>query len=155
MPVQITARVDGFRRCGMAHSSKTQTYPDDHFTAAQLTVLESEPQLIVVRVSGNAEKSSDTVKQLSSALEKLKAAEKASAALIGERDSLKTRLADLERDIASANAAVETVSAERDALLENNTVLITERDVLQAQLTEAKAAKAQLTEAKAAKAAKK
>ncbi|MBN3045319.1 hypothetical protein H4F47_20655 [Pectobacterium brasiliense] len=142
MPIQITSRSDGFRRCGMAHSAKTQTYPDDHFTAAQLTVLESEPQLIVVRVTANAEKSSDTAKQLSDALEKLKAAEKASAVLVGERDSLKTRVADLERDIASANAAVETVSAERDALRENNTVLITERDALQAQLTEADAAKA-------------
>ncbi|MBA5602495.1 HI1506-related protein [Pectobacterium aroidearum] len=142
MPVQITARSEGFRRCGMAHSAKTQTYPDDHFTAAQLTVLESEPQLIVVRVTANAEKSSDTAKQLSDALEKLKAAEKASAVLVGERDSLKTRVADLERDIASANVAVETVSAERDALRENNMVLTDERDALQAQLVAADATKA-------------
>ncbi|MFJ5441751.1 HI1506-related protein [Pectobacterium sp. CHL-2024] len=142
MPVQITARSEGFRRCGMAHSAKTQTYPDDHFTAAQLTVLEGEPQLIVVRVTANAEKSSDTAKQLSGALEKLKAAEKASAVLVCERDALKTRVADLERDIASANAAVETVSAERDALRENNMVLTDERDALQAQLVAADATKA-------------
>ncbi|MBN3068156.1 HI1506-related protein [Pectobacterium brasiliense] len=141
MPIQITSRSDGFRRCGMAHSAKTQTYADDHFTAAQLTVLENEPQLIVVRVSCDAEKSSDTAKQLSSALEKLKAAEKASAVLVGERDSLKTRVADLESDIASANAAVETVSVERDALRENNAALTSERDALQAQLAAADAAK--------------
>lgn len=142
MPVQITARVDGFRRCGMAHSAKTQTYPDDHFTTAQLTVLENEPQLIVVRVSGDAEKSDGTAKQLSAALEKLKAAEKASVVLVGERDSLKTRVAELERDIASANTSVETMSAERDALKESNAALTTERDALQVQLAEADATKA-------------
>ncbi|MEQ9908149.1 HI1506-related protein [Pectobacterium odoriferum] len=141
MPVQITARVDGFRRCSMAHSAKTQTYPDDHFTAAALAVLENEPQLIVVRVSGDAEKSDGTAKQLSSALEKLKAAEKASAVLVDERDSLKTCVADLERDIASVNTAVETVSAERDALKESNAALTIERDALKAQLAEADAAK--------------
>lgn len=27
MPIQITARSEGFRRCGMAHSAKSQTYP--------------------------------------------------------------------------------------------------------------------------------
>lgn len=142
MPVQITARFDGFRRCGMAHSAKTKTYPDDHFTTAQLTVLENEPQLIVVRVSGDAEKSDGTTKQLSSALEKLKAAEKASAVLVGERDSLKTRVAELERDIASANTTVETVSAERDALQESNAALTAERDALQAQLAGDDAVKA-------------
>ncbi|AIK14263.1 hypothetical protein GZ59_24660 [Pectobacterium atrosepticum] len=142
MPIQITARNDGFRRCGMAHSAKTQTYADDHFTAVQLTVLENDPQLIVVRVSGDVEKNRDTAKQLSAALEKLKTAEKASAALIGERDALKTRVADLGRDIASANAAIEAVSAERDVLRESNTALTTERDALQAQLTAADATKA-------------
>lgn len=142
MPIQITARSEGFRRCGMAHSAKSQIYPDDYFTASQLAVLESEPQLIVVRVSGDKEKGNDTAKQLSSALEKLKEAEKASAVLVGERDSLKTRVAALERDNASANATIETVSAERDALHESNAALTTERDSLQTQLAEADAAKA-------------
>ncbi|MGQ6549774.1 HI1506-related protein [Serratia sp. IR-2025] len=53
MPIQITARRDGFRRCGMAHSDKTQTYPDGHFTPAQLQELESESQLIVVRIDNS------------------------------------------------------------------------------------------------------
>ncbi|WCG83807.1 HI1506-related protein [Pectobacterium sp. A5351] len=141
MPIQITARVDGFRRCGMAHSAKTQTYPDDHFTATALAVLENEPQLIVVRVSGDAEKSDGAARQLSAALEKLDAAGKASAVLAGERDSLKTRVAALERDVASANTTIETVSAERDALQESNTALTTERDALQAQLADAVKAK--------------
>lgn len=137
MPIQITARSEGFRRCGMAHSAKSQTYPDDYFTASQLAVLESEPQLIVVRVSSDKEKGNDTAKQLSSALEKLKKAEKASAVLVGERDSLKTRVAGLESDITSANATIETVSAERDALHESNTALAVERDALQAQVAAA------------------
>lgn len=53
MPIQITARRDGFRRCGMAHSDKTQTYPDGHFTPAQLQELERESQLIVVRIDNS------------------------------------------------------------------------------------------------------
>ncbi|MBN3254293.1 hypothetical protein H5A33_06590 [Pectobacterium brasiliense] len=137
MPVQITARSEGFRRCGMAHSATTQTYPDDHFSAAQLAVLENEPQLIVVRVSGDAEKSDGTAKKLSSALEKLKAAEKASVVLVDERDALKTSMAALEHDIESANATIKTLSAERDALHESNTALAVERDALQAQVAEA------------------
>jgi hypothetical protein len=50
MPIQITAKRDAFRRCGMAHSDKTQTYPDGYFTAEQLQELERESQLIVVRI---------------------------------------------------------------------------------------------------------
>ncbi|MBC3228354.1 HI1506-related protein [Serratia fonticola] len=50
MPIQITARREGFRRCGIAHSEKTKTYPDGFFTEKQLKELEKESQLIVVRI---------------------------------------------------------------------------------------------------------
>ena len=47
MPILITAKVNGFRRCGIAHSDETVEYPDDYFTPLQLIELQSEPMLVV------------------------------------------------------------------------------------------------------------
>lgn len=142
MPVQITARVDGFRRCGMAHSAKTQTYPDDHFTAAQLAVLENEPQLIVVRVSGDAATNSDTATELSAARKLIATLEANAMKSVGVISTLNERLDAVTGEchtLKEGNAALVT---ERDALKESNTALAIERDALKAQLTEADAVKA-------------
>ncbi|HHZ1080626.1 TPA: HI1506-related protein [Yersinia enterocolitica] len=68
MPIQITAKRDGFRRCGMAHSDKTQTYADDHFSPKVLAELKAEPMLVVSHVpdgqQGNAEQSKELVQAL-------------------------------------------------------------------------------------------
>lgn len=141
MPVQITARVDGFRRCGMAHSAKTQTYPDDHFTAAQLAVLENEPQLIVVRVSGDAATNSDTATELSDARKLIATLEANAMKNVGVISTLNERLDAVTGEchtLKEGNAALVT---ERDALKESNTALTAERDGLQAQLAEADAVK--------------
>lgn len=55
MPIIITAKVNGFRRCGIAHSDTATQYPDDHFTKEQLATLQAEPML-VVSVGANASK---------------------------------------------------------------------------------------------------
>lgn len=47
MPVTITAKKDGFRRCGMAHSGQSTTHPDGRFTPGQLAILQAEPMLVV------------------------------------------------------------------------------------------------------------
>lgn len=47
MTIVIVAKHDGFRRCGVAHSSKKTKYPDDFFTEEQLLALSKEPQLIL------------------------------------------------------------------------------------------------------------
>ena len=47
MTIVITSKHDGFRRCGIAHSSKAARYPDDFFSEAQLRALSKEPQLIL------------------------------------------------------------------------------------------------------------
>lgn len=44
--IRITARINGFRRAGVAHYG-TQEYPDGHFTPEQLDALKAEPMLIV------------------------------------------------------------------------------------------------------------
>ena len=47
MAILITAKRDGFRRLGIAHSAQGTAYPDDRFTPAQLAVLKAEPMLVV------------------------------------------------------------------------------------------------------------
>lgn len=47
MTIVITSKHDGFRRCGIAHSSTAAHYADDFFSEAQLRALSKEPQLIL------------------------------------------------------------------------------------------------------------
>ena len=47
MPVQITAKKDGFRRAGVAHPAVMTEYADDAFTTEQLALLKAEPMLTV------------------------------------------------------------------------------------------------------------
>ena len=46
MPIRITSKRDGFRRCGIAHTG-TEVYPDDRFTPAELAALQAESLLVV------------------------------------------------------------------------------------------------------------
>ena len=50
MAWRITARVDGFRRGGMAHPAKPVEYPANAFTAKQIKALEAEPMLVVEKL---------------------------------------------------------------------------------------------------------
>jgi hypothetical protein len=43
----ITAKKDGFRRCGVAHSAKPVEHQDDAFTPEQLAELRADPMLVV------------------------------------------------------------------------------------------------------------
>ncbi len=43
----ITAKKDGFRRCGLAHSAKPVEHQDDAFTPEQLAELQADPMLVV------------------------------------------------------------------------------------------------------------
>ena len=47
----ITAKKDGFRRCGIAHSAKRVEYPADAFSSEQLAELQAEPMLVVEHVA--------------------------------------------------------------------------------------------------------
>lgn len=48
--IRITAKQDGFRRAGMAHTKEPKEYPDDKFTRDQLAALKAEPMLIVEQI---------------------------------------------------------------------------------------------------------
>ena len=45
--IRILSRVDGFRRCGVAHSKAATEYADDRFSKAELKELQAEPMLTV------------------------------------------------------------------------------------------------------------
>jgi hypothetical protein len=45
--IVITAKKDGFRRCGVAHSKNPVEYPDGHWSKKQLEILHAEPMLVV------------------------------------------------------------------------------------------------------------
>lgn len=47
MPVTITSKQDGFRRCGVSHSKEPVEYPAGHWTPEQLDILKGEPMLVV------------------------------------------------------------------------------------------------------------
>ncbi|MNN20940.1 hypothetical protein D3C81_1342450 [compost metagenome] len=47
MGVIITAKRNGFRRCGIAHSAEGCYFPDGYFTAEQLKALKDERMLVV------------------------------------------------------------------------------------------------------------
>lgn len=101
MPIQITAKRDGFRRCGIAHSETTTTYPDGHFTDTQVRELEAEPNLVVIQIAKGA---TDDSQQL---------------ALVDAG----VRIADLEAvvlqlntDAAELQVKLDSVTAERDEL---------------------------------------
>lgn len=57
--IQITAKRDGFRRCGIAHPKEATQYPDKRFTADQLKTLQNEPMLVVHVIAGVDGKSGD------------------------------------------------------------------------------------------------
>lgn len=47
MTITIYSKREGFRRCGIAHSTTPVTYTADHFGASELDALRCEPMLIV------------------------------------------------------------------------------------------------------------
>lgn len=48
--IRITAKQDGFRRCGVAHPATVTEHPAARFPEDDLARLEAEPMLIVERV---------------------------------------------------------------------------------------------------------
>ncbi|CAB1206759.1 MULTISPECIES: HI1506-related protein [Serratia] len=120
MPIQITARREGFRRCGIAHSAKTTTYEDGHFTPKQLAELGNDPQLVVVRIAaGVATDDQDLDKQLPLARETITRQEH-------ELVTLKSQLDDAQKAIASQQESIAALTTARDDAIANSTALAAE-----------------------------
>ncbi|EBO7291554.1 hypothetical protein D0O42_05765 [Salmonella enterica] len=95
----ITAKREGFARCGVRFSETTTSYPDDRFTPEQLADLEAEPMLIVSR-EGAGMTAGQAAEQISRLKDALDTAEHEVAVVTAERDVLHQQLADMtiERD---------------------------------------------------------
>jgi hypothetical protein len=110
MPILITAKVAGFRRCGIAHSDQTTTYPDDQFSAAQLRELQADPMLVVSVVSDDVPPpSTDIQAQFVESRADVERLTTELKTVTAERDALQIEAAHL-------TTTLETVTAEYDAL---------------------------------------
>ncbi|EKA6139449.1 hypothetical protein OL052_001023 [Salmonella enterica] len=122
----ITAKREGFARCGVRFSETTTSYPDDRFTPEQLADLEAEPMLVVSR-EGAGMTAGQAAEQISRLKDALDTAEHEVAVVTAERDVLHQQLADMttERDAlreqlaaltstSAANAQDETAPGDTD-----------------------------------------
>ncbi|MCQ4171737.1 HI1506-related protein [Hafnia paralvei] len=132
MPIQITAKRDGFRRCGMPHSEKTKTYPDGYFTQTQLDELKAENMLIVVEVSDTQQDGNGT--ELQTALARIVELESGLSQLADDNQHLKAELDNAQALIAEQLSSIK----EGQDVIASMTV---ERGELMAQLAAADAAK--------------
>jgi hypothetical protein len=57
--IRITAKIDGFRRGGIAHAKTPVEYADDKFTAKQLQTLQAETMLTVEVIEDKKGKTKD------------------------------------------------------------------------------------------------
>ncbi|HGK4636542.1 TPA: HI1506-related protein [Yersinia enterocolitica] len=119
MPIQITAKRDGFRRCGMAHSDKTQTYADGHFSPSVLAELKAEPMLVVSHVTDGQSANTDQSEALGQIIE-LKGSVVALQARNWELENSLQQLSKdadaLKSDNERANATIADQLQEIDAL---------------------------------------
>ncbi|EKN3498329.1 HI1506-related protein [Yersinia enterocolitica] len=120
MPIQITAKRDGFRRCGMAHSDKTQTYADGHFSPSVLAELKAENMLIITHVPDGQAENTDQSEALTQAL--------------GRIESLGELLAGKESLISELRGDNQSLLNDLSALTETNTSLTTQVDELTARV---------------------
>ncbi|EAO6530547.1 hypothetical protein G0R83_000789 [Salmonella enterica] len=105
----ITAKREGFARCGVRFSETTTSYPDDRFMPEQLADLEAEPMLIVSR-EGAGMTAGQAAEQISRLKDALDTAEHEVAVVTAERDVLHQQLADMttERDALREQLAAVT-----------------------------------------------
>ena len=97
--ITITAKRDGFRRCGVAHRDVPVVWPDGSFTDEQIAILRAEPSLVVHLgpVSGDDDK--------------LKAA-------LGRVQELETVVLQLKEDSVGLMDQLVEMTADRDRLQE-------------------------------------
>ncbi|HBS7297194.1 TPA: hypothetical protein MAQ23_000946 [Klebsiella pneumoniae] len=101
--ITITAKRDGFRRCGVAHRDVPVVWPDGSFTDEQIAILRTEPSLVVHLgpVSGDDDK--------------LKAA-------LGRVQELETVVLQLKEDSVGLMQELVEMTADRDRLQAELTV---------------------------------
>lgn len=106
----ITAKREGFARCGVRFSETTTSYPDDRFTPEQLADLEAEPMLVVSR-EGAGMTAGQAAEQISRLKDALDTAEHEVAVVTAERDVLREQLAVLTSAVSTKD---ETAPGDTD-----------------------------------------
>jgi len=48
MPVFIKSSIDGFRRCGVAHTREGKEFPDGFFTKEQIRSMDDDPDIMII-----------------------------------------------------------------------------------------------------------
>ncbi len=121
----ITAKRDGFRRCGVAHSDTPVVWPAGTFTEEQIAILKSEPQLVVHEgsavsddVQGELLHARSRIIDLESIIDQMRTADQRqldkAKARITELEAINT---ELEQKLAGANQTASDLKAECDRLL--------------------------------------
>ncbi|MHB9318811.1 HI1506-related protein [Phytobacter diazotrophicus] len=119
----ITAKRDGFRRCGVVHSDTPVVWPAGSFTEEQIAILKSEPQLVVHEGSAVSDdvqsevlharsriiELEETVNQLRGGQSELEKAQARITELVGSN-------AELQEKLAAASQTISDLTAERDRL---------------------------------------
>lgn len=113
--IEITAKREGFWRCGIAHSETTRTYPGDFFKPSVLKALQEEPMLIVVvRNKADAEGSASTGDQLQALLD-------------AERNKVSALTLQLEDERKNVTTLTTQLEGERTTVITLTTQLEDER----------------------------
>lgn len=119
--IEITARREGFRRCGMAHSATTQRYPMDYFTQEQLKELYADPNLIVVirAKHDNGDPRPDELKELRQQV-----------------STLESRVKTLETELDAKHVSVSQLNVDLDAEREKTKALTADLEAEQQKVAE-------------------
>ncbi|HCG2926672.1 TPA: hypothetical protein NJV01_003377 [Escherichia coli] len=133
--ITITAKRDGFRRCGVEHRDTPVVWPDGSFTEEQITILRNEPQLVVHQggavsddVQSELLRSRTRIIELEHTIDQLRVGQ-------SELEKAQVRIAGLE----AANADLQQ---KLDAVIQSGNELAEERDRLKAELLAASTAAA-------------
>ncbi|HBC0038449.1 TPA: hypothetical protein JGA48_002676 [Salmonella enterica] len=109
--IEITARRDGFRRCGVAHSATTKAWPVDAFTPEQLAVMKADPMLIVVERDKAADQNSTgSIDELTAQLD---AERKQNAELMAQLEEERQKVSDLTAQLNAAQKAQKADKKEK------------------------------------------
>lgn len=120
--IDITAKRDGFRRAGIAHSEATTTYPLSKFTQAQLEQLQNEPMLVVAIRNADDQQAgpSDELKQQVLQLER------DLQILVTQEADARKQVADLTSELDSERQNVSRLTSELTAEREQAAAMATE-----------------------------
>lgn len=136
--IDITAKRDGFRRAGLAHSEKTTTYPLSDFTKEQLKQLQNEPMLVVAIRNADDQQAgpSESGQKILVLTEQLGAA----------NDQIKKLITELDDERKKNDSAVASINLGKEALEEANGFLTVERQKVSELTTELEGERQKVTD---------